>query len=73
MTEQSSDGLVGRLRAFETFLRGAGELDGLWFGDAKAIPNGLSVSFWWRCYLSDLSEAADRILTLESEQGTRDE
>ena len=56
--------LVERLRILQRFLAGAGEIDGLWFGDTKRLPGGRGrlTPFWWRrSHLPVIDEAADLI------------
>lgn len=61
--------LVDRLEALRLFLSGVGDLDGLSFGEPKAISPTRQGLFWWRrSHLPVITEAATRITALEAEK-----
>jgi hypothetical protein len=59
--EQPMDDLSTRLRTLKEFLRGAGEMEGRWFGEQH------KPAFWWRKHLADIDLALTRIAVLEAE------
>lgn len=64
-TVEQSD-LVERLLHLRQFLNGEADIGGNWFGDSVERIGERPASFWWRAYLSPLTEAAARIETLEA-------
>lgn len=62
-----TDDLERRLREVRAFLNGEAPLYGHWFGDSVPSVEGRPRAFWWRQYLTCLTEAADEIARLRAE------